>query len=195
MFSSPNSSQAGGEEGICAGVTNPGSFLNHIPGLCDKAAQYVDEGTPREEALSICPEPGGACWCCCSCCWQSDSIHSLLSPWFGTSLIGFVIKYADVPGCWIYGPAFQTTLLVQFSLETRYLSSRTHHLVQIDSTQVPLSCPAPPRGCKPRKTLGCGGARGWLWLPFVSLKMPQSLSHTYTQSDVSLHGQRQPRRA
>lgn len=114
----PQPFTGGRRGGDSAGVTNPGSFLSYIPGLCDKAAAYVREGTPPEGKFSICSKPGGACWCCCSGCWRGDSIRSLLLPRFGTSLVGFVIKYADVQDCWYCIPAFQTTPLVHFSLGT-----------------------------------------------------------------------------
>lgn len=70
LFSSPSSSQTGGEEWICMGVTNPGSFLSNIPSLCDKAAVYAD----RENTL------WGNCQHLSRCCWLlAGWRHSLVT--------------------------------------------------------------------------------------------------------------------
>lgn len=68
------------------GVTNPGSFLQNIPDLCDKAALHA-EGTPCEDVFNVTTSveaaPAGSRF--------GDGFHWLLSRWFGTSLAGCVI--------------------------------------------------------------------------------------------------------
>lgn len=83
------------------------------------------------------------------------------------------------------------------------LSSEKHHSDQVNLIDVPypltLALALPfthSQGCKPGRALGCGGARRWLWLPFVNLKQPQNFilthartnTHTCLQNNISIHG-------
>lgn len=79
--------------------------------------------------------------------------------------------------------------VIHMKTQCTVLSSQSHSSGQVDITKVP--CPwFTPHGCKPRSTtLGCGEARGWLWLPLLALKchITSDLGRRHCSWAVSAH--------